>query len=105
MSPENTHKLMGLYYMDGLILGVNIMYMFFCSFELFPIGCIGLNYSIQSHCDSYKGLTILYLELTESVYDEVNTHCPLHRADSGCREAQPHETPLTLLAKFMQPLL
>ncbi len=41
MSPENTHKLMG-FYMEGLILGVNTMYMFFCFFKLFLIGCIGL---------------------------------------------------------------
>ncbi len=42
MSPETTHKLMGLY-MEGLILSVNAMYMLFCCFKLFPIGCIGLN--------------------------------------------------------------
>ncbi len=41
MSPENTHKLMG-FYMEGLILDVNTMYMLFCFFKLFPIGCIGL---------------------------------------------------------------
>ncbi len=41
MSPENTHKLMG-FYMEGLILGVNTMYMLFCFFKLFPLGCIGL---------------------------------------------------------------
>ncbi len=41
MSPENTHKLMG-FYMEVLILGVNTMYMLFCFFRLFLIGCIGL---------------------------------------------------------------
>ncbi len=41
MSPENTHKLMGLY-MEGLILGVNTMYMLFCFFKLCLVGCIGL---------------------------------------------------------------
>ncbi len=39
--PMNPHKLMGIY-MEGLILGVNTMYMLFCFFKLFPIGCIGL---------------------------------------------------------------
>ncbi len=38
MSPENTHTLMG-FCMEVLILGVNTMYMLFCSFKLFPIGC------------------------------------------------------------------
>ncbi len=40
MSPDNTYKL----YMEGLILGVNTLYMLFCFFKLFPIGCtcIGL---------------------------------------------------------------
>ncbi len=41
MSPDNTHKLMG-FYMEVLILGVNTMYMLFCFFKLFFIGCIGL---------------------------------------------------------------
>ncbi len=41
MSPENTHKLMG-FYMEGLILGVNTMYMHFCFFKLFLVRCIGL---------------------------------------------------------------
>ncbi len=41
MSPENTHKLMG-FYMEGLILGVSTMYMLFCFFKLFLVGCIGL---------------------------------------------------------------
>ncbi len=41
MSPENTHKLMG-FYMEGLILCVNTMYMLFCFFKLFLVGCIGL---------------------------------------------------------------
>ncbi len=41
MSPENTHKLMG-FYMKVIILGVNTMYMLFCLFKLFLIGCIGL---------------------------------------------------------------
>ncbi len=41
MSPENTHTLMG-FYTEVLILGVNTMYMLFCFFKLFPIGCIGL---------------------------------------------------------------
>ncbi len=56
MSPENTHKLMG-YYMEGLILGVNIMYVLFCFFKLFLVGCIGLsnelhysNLNIESGC-------------------------------------------------------
>ncbi len=43
MSPETTHKLMGLY-MEGLILSVNAMYMLFCFFKLFPIGCIGFKH-------------------------------------------------------------
>ncbi len=30
------------FYMEGLILGVNTMYMVFCFFKLFLIGCIGL---------------------------------------------------------------
>ncbi len=42
MSPEDTHKLMGLY-MEVLILGVILQYMVSsCYFKLFPIGCIGL---------------------------------------------------------------
>ncbi len=41
MSPDNTHKLMGIY-MESLILGVNAVYMLFCFFKLFPIGCRGL---------------------------------------------------------------
>ncbi len=41
MSPDDTHKLME-FYMEGLILGINTMYMFFCFFKLFPIGCIEL---------------------------------------------------------------
>ncbi len=41
MSLENTHKLMG-FYMEGLILGVNTMYMFFYFFKLFLTECIGL---------------------------------------------------------------
>ncbi len=43
MSPENTHKLMG-FYMEGLILGTNTMYMLFCFSKLFLIGCIGLTF-------------------------------------------------------------
>ncbi len=43
MSPENTHKLMGIY-MEGLILGVNTLYRLFCFFELFHVGCIGLTF-------------------------------------------------------------
>ncbi len=46
MSPENTHKLMG-FYMEGLILGVNTMYMFFCFSKLFLIGCIGLTLRLR----------------------------------------------------------
>ncbi len=41
MSPESTYKLMA-FYMEGLILGVNTMYMLFCFSKLFPMGCIGL---------------------------------------------------------------
>ncbi len=41
MSPENTQKIMG-FYMEGFILVFNTMYMLFCFFKLFPIGCIGL---------------------------------------------------------------
>ncbi len=41
MSPDNTHKLIG-FYMEVLILGANTMYMLFCFFKLFLIGCIGL---------------------------------------------------------------
>ncbi len=36
MSPESTHTLLE-FYMEGLILGVNTMYMLFCFFKL---GCI-----------------------------------------------------------------
>ncbi len=43
MSPENTHKLMG-FYMDGLILGVNTMYMLFCFFKLFLLEKIRCTY-------------------------------------------------------------
>ncbi len=39
--PMSPHKLMGIY-MEGLILGVNTMYMLFCFFKLFPIGRIEL---------------------------------------------------------------
>ncbi len=39
MSPDNTHKL--IFYIEVLILGVNTMYMLFCFFKLFLIGCIG----------------------------------------------------------------
>ncbi len=44
MNPENTNKLMG-FYMEAfkLILDVNTMYMLFCFFKLFLIGCMGLN--------------------------------------------------------------
>ncbi len=38
MSPENSYRFMG-FYMEGLILGVNRMYMLFCFFKLFLIGC------------------------------------------------------------------
>ncbi len=38
----NTHKLMG-FYMEGLVLGVNTMYMLFCFFKLFLVGCIGIS--------------------------------------------------------------
>ncbi len=64
MSPENTHKLMG-FYMKGLILGINTMYMLFCFFKLFLIGCIGLRlctytaYSLVS--ESTKTFDMLYL--------------------------------------------
>ncbi len=30
------------FYMEGLILGGNTLYRFFCVFKLFLIGCIGL---------------------------------------------------------------
>ncbi len=43
MSPENTHKLVGLY-MEVVILGAcytSILHAF-CFFKLFPIGCIGI---------------------------------------------------------------
>ncbi len=39
MSPESTYKLMG-FYMEGLILGINTMYMLFCFLSCFPIGCL-----------------------------------------------------------------
>ncbi len=39
MSPENTHKSIGMY-MEVLILGVMLQY---CFFKLFLIGCMGLN--------------------------------------------------------------
>ncbi len=41
MSPENTHKLMG-FYMEVIILGIKTVYVLFCFFKLFLIGCIGL---------------------------------------------------------------
>ncbi len=41
MSPESTHKFMG-FYMEGLILGVNTLYMLFCFLKLFLLGRIGL---------------------------------------------------------------
>ncbi len=31
------------FYIEVLILGINTMYMLFCFFKLFLIGCIGLN--------------------------------------------------------------
>ncbi len=43
MSQENTDKLMA-FYMEGLILDINTMYMVFCFFKLFLVGCIGLMY-------------------------------------------------------------
>ncbi len=46
MSPENTHKLMA-FYMEGLILGVNTMYMLFCFFKLFLIVCIGISRGLK----------------------------------------------------------
>ena len=36
MSPEDTHKPIR-FYIEGLILGVNTLYMFFCFFELFAV--------------------------------------------------------------------
>ena len=36
MSPEDTHKPIR-FYIGGLILGVNTLYMFFCFFELFAV--------------------------------------------------------------------
>ncbi len=42
MSPETTHKLMGLY-MEISMLGVILQYMVSPSFKLFPTGCIGLS--------------------------------------------------------------
>ncbi len=48
MSLENTHKLMG-FYMEGLILGVNTMYMLFCFFKLFLVECI-VNISLSNPC-------------------------------------------------------
>ncbi len=55
MSPENTHKLMG-FYMEGLILGVNTMYMLFCFFN-----------SLPPILNSLKKQKTLYKVLTPSV--------------------------------------
>ncbi len=46
MSPENTHKLMGFYMEVIIILGVNTLYVLFCFFKLFLIGCIGLSFQL-----------------------------------------------------------
>ncbi len=56
MSPENTHKLMGLY-MEGLILVGITLYMLFCFFKQFLIGCIGLTTTIFSRI-SYISLKL-----------------------------------------------
>ncbi len=61
MSLVNTHKLMG-FCMEVLILGVNTMYMLFCFFKLFPIGCIGLilvcRFAIYSCWQPYYTLSV-----------------------------------------------
>ncbi len=44
------------FYMEGLILGVNTMYMLFCFFKLFLIGCIGLKK--QKPCTKYQHLVL-----------------------------------------------
>ncbi len=49
MSPETTPKLMGVY-MEDIILGINTVYMLFCFFKLFLMGCIGLILSLILHC-------------------------------------------------------
>ncbi len=40
--------------MEGLILGVNTMYMLFCFFKLFLIGCIGLMFMLWR-----EGMTLI----------------------------------------------
>ncbi len=60
MSPESTHKLMG-FYMEASILGVNTMYMLFCFFRLFPIGCIGLKLVLHVCLVKDLSLTQMYL--------------------------------------------
>ncbi len=62
MSPEKTHKFMG-FYMEGLLLGVNTMYMLFCSFKLFLIGCMGLITYCSIKC-SFPGLIMNYRSCT-----------------------------------------
>ena len=42
MSPEDTYKPIR-FYIGGLILGVNTLYMFFCFFELFAVVVNELN--------------------------------------------------------------
>ncbi len=72
MSPENTHKLMG-FYMEGLILGVNTMYMVFCFFKLFLIGWMGLLIQFPNNC-SIEQKTVLYdMLLEESCVSECST--------------------------------
>ncbi len=69
MSPENTHKLMG-FYMEGLILGVNTMYMLFCFFKLFLVGCTGL--IIIAYCCAYcKCMMMTSLSCTQATKVEV----------------------------------
>ncbi len=72
MSPENTQlKLMG-FYMEGLILGVNTMYMLFCFFKLFLIGCIGLLIvEISAWCSRSRSSTTCEIGKADICTDQV----------------------------------
>ncbi len=54
--------------MECLILGVNTMYMLFCIFKLFPIGCIGLRVGSLRHVRS-RGM--VHVNVHGSTFDSV----------------------------------
>ncbi len=86
MSPEDTHKLMG-FYMEGLILGVNTMYMLFCFF------LIGLIVQILRHLTStYTWSISLGLGVSQKVQTVNLVH--LERAV----QKRPHGTPLVTVS-------